>query len=95
MSLRLLLPGRDRVCHGVSLPERDLLERDKLGGSIGVPSVPSWKVRPLFLALSAACGAGVVAVFVFDRLRMCTLISCTFASLATILTYVNNYPFVS
>lgn len=46
MSRRLLLPRRDRVRHRVSLPERDLLERNKLGGSIRVLSLPSWKVRP-------------------------------------------------
>ena len=59
MSCWLLLPGRDRVRHGISLPERDFLERDKLGGSVGVPSLPPWKVRCF---LSAWCGAHVVVI---------------------------------
>jgi len=63
MSRRLLLPGRDGVCHGVSLSEWDLLERDELGGSGGVPSLPSWKVCLFWSALSSSCEVDILVVF--------------------------------
>lgn len=100
MSRRLLLPGRDRIPDGVSLPEWDVLERDKLGGSVGVPSLPSWKVHFFLSALSALSGARVV---VFVSLRPCwSLIRLTMCTGWFLYVWptpprkcVNTYPFIS